>query len=99
LEESLRADPVRPHARLDARPDSALEPAGDARDRQDEHEHDDGTEQEHRQRRDELVGDPGERSALPRELQDQTLHRSISGATRSKLATTAMRSASINPRL
>src|SRR5262249_59117649 len=77
----------------------------DAGDREHEAEHDDAAEDQHRQqlvhpdrdasRRDAALDEPVDERLHGRELG----HRSISGATRSKLAITAIRSAIIRSRL
>src|SRR5206468_3187766 len=93
LEEAGRSDAVRPDAALDPSHHAAFDPGRDARDRQHEAEDDDPAEKQHGAE----VGRPdghGGRGAEQRV--DELLHqRSISGATRSKLAITAIRSAII----
>src|SRR5262249_31680974 len=74
-------------------------PGGHSGDRQDEDEDDDAAEDELRAQ----VGDPGGHRlgnpAAGDQAVDEVLHRSISGATRSKLAVTAIRSAIMRLRL
>jgi len=93
LKEDIVPDAVRPDAALDAAHHAALDPRRDAGDRQHEAEDDEPAEGEHRAQ----VVDP---ARVRDQAVDEFLHqRSISGATRSRLAITAIRSAIIRLRL
>ena len=93
LEEAGRPGAVRPDAALDAARHAPLDPGGDAGDGEHEAEDDDAAEGEHRAQ----VVDP---ARVGDQAVDEFLHqRSISGATRSRLAITAIRSAIMRLRL
>src|SRR5207237_9731382 len=93
LEAAGRPGAVRPEAALVAAGDTPLDAGRDARDREHEAEDHDAAEDEHRAQ----VVDP---ARVRDQAVDEFLHqRSISGATRSRLAITAIRSAIMRLRL